>query len=529
MYSNYNFKGLSLSEEQSNCLELFSNMDYNETLGIQAGAGASKTFTSTAIASLVMPNCRGLYLAYNSAIVEEVKKQFPRYVDVTTTHGIAYKYVGKHYKDRLVGRLTIKVYLKVAKPVNAQGLITPQAFAASVMKTINTYCLSQDMSISEKHVILPKSNDRKEDATAFLSEKVSIAANELWKELINPNGTLPITHDVYLKLFVLKMAQNKLSLPYEYVMLDEAQDTAPIAQQLMHLLLNSKKVAVGDKFQSIYEWRGADNAMAHLNFSKEGQLTTCYRFGQSIADLANNVLNHHLNAGVAFKGNPNKESQIITETIHSKATPNRLVLCRTNAMLFSEMMKSLKRGEKPYLLKDPNALFTTLKGIEQLKAGRTPTESAELTNFSSWAELKEHANSQIGSDYLPLIKAIDEYGISSLTKSVESVTNQVKGQADIVLSTAHASKGAEANHVVLASDFDYYMNGCDVEDSEVNLLYVALTRAKETLDVAQCSALKRLMANKAQPKIVNNINAEQVMPQTTKRNPALERLNLLLS
>ncbi|MHC5780137.1 UvrD-helicase domain-containing protein [Aliivibrio fischeri] len=529
MYSNYHFKGLPLSDEQSMCLELFSNMNFDETLGIQAGAGASKTFTANAIAALVMPNCRGLYLAYNSVIVEEVRKQFPRYVDVTTTHGLAYKYVGRHYKDRLVGKLTIKVYLKVAKPIDAHGLITPQAFAASVMKTVNNYCLSQDMKISTKHVALPKSNDRKEDATAFLSEKVAIAANELWLELVNPKGSLPITHDVYLKMFVLKMAQNKLSLPYEYVMLDEAQDTAPIAQQLMHLLTNSKKVAVGDKHQSIYEWRGADNAMAHLNFSKEGKLTTCYRFGQSIADLANDLLNHHLSADVSFKGNPNKESNIITDTSKSLATPNRLVLCRTNAMLFSEMMKSLNRGEKPYLLKDPNALFTTLKGIEQLKAGYTPTESAELSNFSSWGELKEHANSQIGNDYLPLIKAIDEYGISSLTKSVESVTNQSKGQADIVLSTAHASKGAEANHVVLASDFDYYMNGADIEDSEVNLLYVALTRAKNTLDVAQCNALRRLVKNEGNTSIAKQASTNEIVQQVAKRNPALERLNLLLS
>ncbi len=514
------FKGLRLSLEQNDCLEKFGSMGYEETLSIEAGAGASKTTTMNAISCLVMPNRKGLYLAYNTVIVDEVRKLFPKYVDVSTTHGLAFRYIGRQYEDRLKTKLTISGFLAYYKPVDLQGALTPQAYATAVMQTVSSYCLSQDSEISTSHVRLTKRLQSELGQTEYIKERVVSGAIQLWKNMTDVNGKIPTTHDAYLKQFVLQIEQREIELPYEFVMLDEGQDTAPVVQHFIHLLSGCKKAIVGDRWQSIYEWRGASNAMEKLAFDHTAQLTTCYRFGESIADLANNTLNTMIGANVAFKGNPNKESRIITDPRDSFQEQGRMILTRTNTSLFTEMMNSLMAGNSPYLLKDTKQLHKMAVGVEALKAGVTP-DCEELAVFSNWDELKEHADSAIGGDLNPLVKAVENHGTQNLIKAMDKVKNQSRNRATEILTTAHASKGAEATHVQLGSDFDQYLTnkGDAPSREEVHLLYMGLTRAKDTLDISLCSTLKKLLQ---QP-------STSCEPEVTPlRNPSLEKLNALI-
>ena len=48
-------------------------------------------------------------------------------------------------------------------------------------------------------------------------------------------------------------------------------------------------IYVGDAHQQIYAWRGAVNAMQQMPLP-ESRLTTSFRFGDAIADVANNLL-----------------------------------------------------------------------------------------------------------------------------------------------------------------------------------------------------------------------------------------------
>ena len=48
-------------------------------------------------------------------------------------------------------------------------------------------------------------------------------------------------------------------------------------------------IYVGDKYQQIYEWRGAVNAMEQIATNHSTYLTTSFRFGQVIATTASTV------------------------------------------------------------------------------------------------------------------------------------------------------------------------------------------------------------------------------------------------
>jgi UvrD-like helicase family protein len=114
------------------------------------------------------------------------------------------------------------------------------------------------------------------------------AAEALWKNICKPNSTAPVTHDCYLKLFYL---QGRELAPRDWtVMLDEAQDADPVILGLLERHRGAR-IIVGDKYQQLYQWRGAVNALSRMHSdSAELSLTQTFRFGSGAAAWANQVL-----------------------------------------------------------------------------------------------------------------------------------------------------------------------------------------------------------------------------------------------
>ena len=95
---------------------------------------------------------------------------------------------------------------------------------------------------------------------------------------------------------------------YDFVFIDECQDTNPVTQALILRMLKQdekgnvigRAIAVGDKAQAIYGFRGAD-AQAMATFEKNFNatvlpLSTCYRCAKSIISLVNNIETSHVTA-----------------------------------------------------------------------------------------------------------------------------------------------------------------------------------------------------------------------------------------
>jgi DNA helicase II / ATP-dependent DNA helicase PcrA len=95
------------------------------------------------------------------------------------------------------------------------------------------------------------------------------------------------------------MYQNR----FIYIMVDEYQDTNIIQYDIVRLLaLKNKNLAVvGDDWQSIYSWRGADMRNI-LNFQKDYPLAKIvkleqnYRSTKKIISAANEVIKNNKNA-----------------------------------------------------------------------------------------------------------------------------------------------------------------------------------------------------------------------------------------
>lgn len=115
------------------------------------------------------------------------------------------------------------------------------------------------------------------------------AVRTLWQAMSDPDGTFPVTHDTYLKLF--QLSGPDLSRRWDTILFDEAQDANPVTSALV-LGQRCRIVLVGDRYQQIYRFRGADDALSHPSLSGADRLwlTQSFRFGPAVAAMANLLL-----------------------------------------------------------------------------------------------------------------------------------------------------------------------------------------------------------------------------------------------
>jgi DNA helicase-2/ATP-dependent DNA helicase PcrA len=96
--------------------------------------------------------------------------------------------------------------------------------------------------------------------------------------------------------------KDKVSFNYDFIMVDEFQDTNDIQFQLITILTNvhNNICVVGDDDQSIYSWRGANpenikNFKKHYTNYDEIKLETNYRCSANIINAANAVISNNEN------------------------------------------------------------------------------------------------------------------------------------------------------------------------------------------------------------------------------------------
>lgn len=130
-----------------------------------------------------------LYLAYNRAIRDEAERRFPFNVECKTSHQLAFARFGRHYQKRLVPGLFVT---DVARKLNTRYW----ALAGGHDRAESVYRLS-GCNPGRQH--LPDKDEMK----GVAPDEALRAVRTLWQAMSDPDGTFPVTHDTYLKLFQL--------------------------------------------------------------------------------------------------------------------------------------------------------------------------------------------------------------------------------------------------------------------------------------------------------------------------------------
>lgn len=502
--------------EQRAIADAVARLRPGQLLKVQARAGTGKTST---LEYLAYNDARPmLYLAYNADIAAAAKKRFPDTVTVKTTHGLAWSALGIHEwipekgAPRNIRSWEIERWLKRrnSDPRLKTGASLADV-AADVLATVRAFLHSADPALTVAHAW---GRQRFTQREAFLErarqdnpEQTDIASRDghaayaryqvwlvaqgeaLWQAMIDRrNADLPLEHDAYLKLYHLSRPQ----LDWEVILLDEAQDSNPCVLSLF-LDQPGAKVMVGDEAQAIYGFRGAKDALQTPGV--ELPLLESFRFGPTIAEAANRILAFKPSYWGGFhrlRGFPEQESRL-GEVTH----PPYTVICRSNQGVFLEAFKAVSAGLKINSgAKDLEASISYVESAWALKSGeRIASRHPEIAEFPSWAVLEQESRSDAALQWL--VKLVDEHGedMPDVCERLRAAKTRMKKQADVLLVTAHKSKGLEFSQVILADDFKALDSaleqaakpgaGVDVleslPDQELHLLYVAATRAKHRL------------------------------------------------
>lgn len=456
---------------------------------IKAYAGTGKSTTLRAIGQRKAG--RGIYLVFSKANQIDAEKKFPTNVKCMTTHGLAYRNV-------------IRTFQKSGKPFGAihlgsirqmLGLDGQQAMSNSwvVRQALTNYCNSADAAPGHDHIpeitrkVIGAQYTRQyadpEMAETTLSKHLDAyveAVNMVWEAMTDPhNQEISLSHDGYLKLWSLSGPR----IGADFLLLDEAQDTNPCVLTVLKQF-DGQLIVVGDPYQAIFGWRGAVNAMECFD-GEARALTHTFRFGENLAGPANAVLRllGEREPLVGAASNPGRIGACDVQKTMS-------VITRTNAVAALEAYKVCEKAPTA-VVGGVDDFAKLLESGYALKKGWVDKVShLPLRQFRSWDQLTVYVERTQDAEMKMLVRLVSEMG-EGIQGLVHTLRTRLvdECQAQIVISTAHKAKGREWSQVRLGEDFP------DLTDSEgkmtasteeLNLLYVAATRARSVLQPNQC-------------------------------------------
>nr|XP_033813910.1 F-box DNA helicase 1 isoform X2 [Geotrypetes seraphini] len=489
-----------LTHEQT--LILNHDVAPGEVAKIMAFAGTGKTFTLMKYAEK-RPKLKFLYVAFNRSIVDQARRIFPSNVVCKTFHALAFAFVGKLYRHKMIPKITPFV-VNFVLPKGKAGFIR----AKMVAQTLETFFASADEAISTEHVPIWCKNNLGQKVLVSPQDKSSAAqeAEKIWKKMQLLNETRQeayrMTHDGYLKLWQLERPR----LPsYNAIFVDEAQDCTPA---IIDIVVSQPcgKIFVGDPHQQIYSFRGAVSALCQVQHTRVFYLTQSFRFGAEIAYVGATILDICKNVKHKTLVGVNKEGGI-----RSNVPGQAALLSRTNACVFGEAVK-VTEGEQPariHLIGGPKHfgldrildIWVLLQPEEERKKKNLFIKDPFIkmwANRGGFGALKQYAANAEDKELEAKITVVEKYNvrIPELVNRLYASHIQDPEFADFILGTVHKAKGMEFETVHVSDDFVkvpcarhniqrlHFRVDLYAED-EWNLLYVAVTRAKKHLMITK--------------------------------------------
>lgn len=384
-----------------------------------------------------------------------------------------------------------------------------------------------------------KWNIEKENLITFdNAKKLKGIIDAIYSEMSKGNITMP--HCFYYKTvhkmaiqnpnFLKNIFKDQQGKEYNLILVDEAQDSDEIIYDLIKMS-QKKAIFVGDRYQNIYGFRGTYNVFDDLmsneiNDTVFFKLQESFRYGKSISSLTSaipNILNHSYSTkdilttigmqsedyihtqSLNIKNIKKMAKNIITSNINAnkkkKESMNQVaIICRSNKRAF-EIYSDFKND--PFLADNVK--------IESGLKSKTKDFVSKGINAIEDETLKEQIKSILKEDEIDFEMMISNNDICLLLENTEysfllkckdeslknAMLQKSSGYETVTIITVHGSKGLEYEKVIVADDFiknddlnfeyvsfneDMSLNQNEIiKDEEINIIYTAATRAKESL------------------------------------------------
>ena len=475
---------------------IFSEVENGRTnLAINAVAGSGKTTTIVECCKrLHMSKYDVKFLAFNKSIVEELTMKIGNVADVSTLHSFGFSILRKvNPKVKTFnGKYTMQIrdYVRDLDGKDNNNFVAIVNAASKLFNLCRVNLLSENdteaiNNLCEEHNIVP------------LGSEITIVRT-LLKDCYHLDSVKPEID--FTDMIVLPLFYREFIPTYKVVFIDEAQDLNTAQRELMLAAAkNGRFVAVGDRNQAINGFAGADcesfDKIASQPNTKELPLSVNYRCGRNMIELAQQIV-------PAIEAHEGAIDGVVTNTNEMTLQlfqPNDMVLCRSAAPLVSLCLKLIKAGVTA-IVKGKDIAEGLISLIEKSKA-------KTIKGFETWAENeKEKLARDIAKkekitpeearetgrfvsycDRIDCILAVGEQ--THDLEKVKDTLNEIFSDANIKnavnLSTCHKSKGLESDRVIIVLPDKLPLSWKGQKawqyQQELNLKYVALTRAKKEL------------------------------------------------
>lgn len=275
--------------------------------------------------------------------------------------------------------------------------------------------------------------------------------------------------------------------PYDIVVVDEAQDLSDLQWRVIDRIVGNQLYMAGDDDQAIYSWAGANPHGMAIHEGKVIILDQSYRVPATILNVAESIVNKiSKRQHKEYKPRP-VEGEVEYTTQYSTALHGNsgAILCRDRYVM-REIEEELIHYAIPYRMEGMHGvgLFHGRYGklIRAIHAGDIDTlqKSRGRSVFTP-----------VGMHYLDLDEVppdwrtalnIDDAAVMDYFDRVD-----LDSQEEIMISTIHAQKGKEHDHVVLISHcspkVESLQDAVLTNDDELRVWYTAVTRAKNMLTI----------------------------------------------
>ncbi len=502
------------SPQQADILSWIRNESGNAVIEAVAGAGKTTTLIQIMRVAAEKGDTVGFF-SFAKRIVDEIAAKAANLksdmvnqnVTIGTMHSIGFKAVRNAYaRTRVEG----KGWKEKKNYILAESLRIHNDLhkfcAAAVGKAksagIGIVCALDDRAAWDKIIahydledLLPG------ESNIPMSEAIATAIQLLQSHNDSVHQIIDFDDMIYIP------ALKGLKLPqYDIVLNDEAQDTNLLRLAMLRLMIRpgGRIVSVGDPAQAIFGFTGAESDS--LEKIKQSfncvtlPLSVSYRCPQSVVRLAQTWVDHIQSAPGAPEG--------ITETIDAKAFQARYgtlkatdaILCRNTKPLVALAYDLLGRGigcriEGKDIGDGLIRLATKWKRIKTVGKLRAKLDDYLETETNKAMAKGHEYKAESVSDRVSCVLTIaatmhDDDKIDMLTDRIKSMFGDTPpGETPrvVTLSTIHKSKGREWLNVFWYAPDQYqpskYARQEWQMDQERNLMYVAATRAQESLTI----------------------------------------------
>lgn len=489
--------------EQQNIIDFIKTSVKSLIVNALAGTGKTSVILR-AVKELIDSGYSGkiLITSFSRSVIDEITGKTPDCIDVRTMHSLGNALMHSFNKNAKLNKDKLKEVCSVVigplKEVKkGEKLTKDDQELNNTLKAYYNY-------VSEIVTFLKKNDlDATEENIDAMIEFYGISIDidypdyikhsiEVFERSVSLNRK---EYDFDDMIHFVNINNINPSNKYDIVIVDEAQDLSAMQRSFLLRFVkpNGRVIAIGDPNQAIFGFSGStvdsiDKLEQRLSNVVQLPLTINQRCAKEIINIAQEIVPSIKSADNAINGDVIIYNKLNIDVIES----GDMVLARRNSVLVKAAYLLVKEGKKVYFYGDSIA-SDIASAINAVNHQNDLDMLVELMTQRALMLKGKYKNKMIYNNFLDRLDTVKELigvnksiiDVKTLIKELFQLFDNKSAIGAVKLLNGHIAKGLENNrcHII---DYDRSIIECEKDwqqQQERNLLYVMLTRAKETLHI----------------------------------------------